>query len=552
MSKIPLLTTLGRWTLVLLVAAIGGVLVTSTSRHFKVHGEQDSKVASAENGQDIAVVKRGDFEEVCVEVGELRPVQVTTLASPTQGMLGFIVPEGTLVKKGEKVFSLETRQLEDRSKQLQDELASAQLNLAQQQQQRDLDVKRLATELAFQKDNTNLAKLKEDDLLSHPQEIDKRDAANVLETAQTQLQSDKHGLEITQELFDKGFASTGDLRTKDLAYKTSLVGMKRAQIKADTILGGPLEYDRKKAALARETAGLDLALKELDIKDQTDDYAVRIRAAEHGVEASKRKLDRCLRDLEHSVVRAPHDGVVVYRIVNRDLNKKVEVGDRVGPWNSPIDLPNYESMKVRTQVPESFVQRLVAKSGGQAGSAGSAARVSVKTLPDVVYTAEVTWIDGWARDRNAKLSDADVKAQGMAGVRVFDVEVELKESDPTRLRDGFQATVEFPGELLKDVLSIPASSVVRREGGTYVQVVTDEGTSPTWRKVELGAQSAHAFVVTSGLNEGEKVISAPEVTPPEKAKDAKAKKTDKNEKEAAPVPEAPPADDRPRKRGRRE
>ena len=549
--------------LVFLVAGIGAALIPSLNSHFKVHGEQpqDTRVASAEDGQDIAVVKKGDFEESCVEVGELRPMQVTTLASPTQGSLGFIVPEGTLVKKGEKVFSLETRQLEDRSKQLQDELASAQLNLAQQEQQRDLDLKRLSTELAFQKDTTNLAKLKEDDLLSHPQAIDKTDADNVLETAQTQLKSDQHGLAITQELFDKGFASTGDLRTKDLAYKTSLVGLKRAQIKFDTIMGGPLPYDRAKAALARESADLDLAIKELDIKDQTDDYTMKIRAAEHGVEAAKRKLERCNRDLEHSVVRAPHDGVVVYRIVNRDLNKKVEVGDKVGPWNSPIDLPNYETMKVRTQVPESFVQRLTAR--GSDGP-GSPARVSVKTLPDVVYTSEVIWIDGWARDRNAKLSDADVKAQGMAGVRVFDVEVELKESDPARLRDGFQATVEFPGELLKDVLSIPASAIVHRDGGTYVQVVTDAGAgaAPEWRKVELGAQSARAFVVKSGLNEGEKVIAAPEENKPELAKDNKKTDKDKNgKKDGASDPEAAaqpqsgggPGDDMgKRKRGRKE
>src|SRR5439155_703985 len=158
-----------------------------------------------------------------------------------------------------------------------------------------------------------------------------------------------------------------------------------------------------------------------------------------------------------------------------------------------------------TQVPESFVQRLVPRANGLPGSS---ARVTVKTLPDKVYTAEVIWIDGWARDRNSKLSDADVKAQGMAGVRVFDVEVELVESDPTRLRDGFQATVEFPGEVLKAVLSVPATAIVRREGGTFVQVVSDSG--PEWRRVRLGEQSATAYVIKDGLTVGEKIVAAPE------------------------------------------
>jgi multidrug efflux pump subunit AcrA (membrane-fusion protein) len=516
-----------RWTVVL----CGLVAAVALAWPKRTHGEGNS---------ESIIIKSGNFQVACVEPGELHPVQVTTLASPTYGDIGFIVPEGTLVKKGERVFSLETRQLEDRLKQLQDEMASAQLNLAQQQQQRDLDLKRLATELAFQKDTTNLARLKEEDLLSNPKPVDKDDAANILETATVQVKSDEHSYEIAKDLYDKGFGSAGDLRTKEIAFKIATVGLKRAQIKHDTIMDGPLPYNRKKTALQRESSDLDLAVKELDIKDQTDDYGMRIRAAEHAVEAARRKLDRCRQDLERSVVRAPHDGVVVYRIVNRELNKKVEVGDKVGPWNSPVDLPNYEKMKVRTQVPESFVQHLIPRG---AGLPGSTARVTVKTLPDKVYSAEVIWIDGWARDRNSKLSEADVKAQGMAGVRVFDVEVELRESDPTRLRDGFQATVEFPGEILKDVLSVPATAIVRREGGTFVQVVSDSGTE--WRRVRLGEQSAIAYVIKDGLTAGEKVIAAPEVArPAEKPPEAKPET-----KKAAP--EAPAEEQKPRKRERK-
>src|SRR5205823_11438467 len=133
----------------------------------------------------------------------------------------------------------------------------------------------------------------------------------------------------------------------------------------------------------------------------------------------QRKLDRCKQDLEHSVVRAPHEGVVVYRVVDDRLNKKAEVGDKVGPWRSPVDLPNYTKMKCRTQVPESFVQQLAARrsSDSALGAApGSRASIMLNTQREKEYPAEVIWIDGWARDRNSKLADADAKAQGLAGV----------------------------------------------------------------------------------------------------------------------------------------
>src|SRR6185295_20052222 len=48
-------------------------------------------------------VHRADFRIVCLEEGELHPVQVTTLAPQTNGMIGSIVPDGSHVKKGEKV-----------------------------------------------------------------------------------------------------------------------------------------------------------------------------------------------------------------------------------------------------------------------------------------------------------------------------------------------------------------------------------------------------------------------------------------------------------------
>src|SRR5262249_32943617 len=140
-------------------------------------------------------------------------------------------------------------------------------------------------------------------------------------------------------------------------------------------------------------------------------------------------------------------------------------------------------------------------------------------------------------DRNAKLSDADVKAQGMAGVRVFDVEVELQESDTQRLRDGFQATVEFPGEMLQGVVSVPISAVIRKEGGEYVQVLTDTGvelrkieTGPTGRRAgapHLPGQRVNEIVVKSGLSAGDRVLPGSETPEP-------ATQTDTAAQHAAP------------------
>jgi hypothetical protein len=344
---------------------------------------------------------------------------------------------------------------------------------------------------------------------------------------------------------DKGFGSRSEFETKQLAVTNARIELERNQMKARRILDGALPEDRQRAAFSREQAELSLKIKAIDVDDKSDDLDVKVHSAERAVANAKRRYERHKLELAQSTLLAPHDGIVVYRVLDFRGIGKISVGERVGPWVSPVELPNYERMKVRTQVPESFIRRIRARvnptpnpspqggggnvsptpnpapQGGEGNVAGSPARVVIKTIPDHVYHAEVTWIDGWARDRNSKLSDADIKAQGLSGVRVFDVEVDLQESDPQRLREGFRATVEFPTEVLNDVIAIPVAAVTSSAGSSFVQVGTSSGTEI--RQVELGVHSQDRVVVTSGLAEGEQVLvprpKQPENAPPPKKND---------------------------------
>jgi multidrug efflux pump subunit AcrA (membrane-fusion protein) len=223
----------------------------------------------------------------------------------------------------------------------------------------------------------------------------------------------------------------------------------------------------------------------------------------------KQRIDKRNEQKANSVRLAPHDGIIVYREVGWHSQKKVEVGSWVGPWSSPLDLPNYEYMKVRTQVPESVVNHLTARHGPPSPVLGSKVRVRVKTLSDRDYPAEITWVDGWARDRNANLSQADVRSEGYSGLQVFNVEVELLESDPDRLREGFRAIVDFPIQTHRNVMAIPRDAVIIRHGQAMVRV--KEGGETALRPIVLGAESRDRVIVREGLREGESVFVPPTV-----------------------------------------
>ncbi|HYF50332.1 MAG TPA: hypothetical protein VEJ63_13060 [Planctomycetota bacterium] len=470
-------------------------------------GTSPSAATNEPEASEWIPVQRGDFEILWRDEGELRPVKVTGLTFQRWGKLSFIVAEGTSVKKGDRLLGLESRDQEEQHQHAQQDLTTQQKNLLEQQQNRDLEIKRLETELQAERDRVDVARLKEKEVLSKPTDLDKASSQNALDGARTRLTAAKAAFEAFEPLAAKGFGNQTELESKRIALRQAEFELERAEMKHKIVMGGALPEDKKRAALDRENVEIGLKLKELDFEDQVDNLNARVAAAQRDVDATQRRVDRLKEQVDRSSVYAPHDGIVVHRPTGRNNSKKVEVGENVGPWAMPIELPSYDKMKVRTQVPESFVRRIQARSetgtDGKPPRKGSFARVSVKTLPDKIYEGETIWIDGWARDKNSKLSDADVKAQGLSGVRVFDVEVELKESDPQRLREGFRATVEFPVETLKDVIWVPIRAVNFREGKPQVEVRKGDGKEP--RVVELGAKSVDRVVITSGLSEGDVV-----------------------------------------------
>ena len=479
-------------------------------------------------------VKRGDFEEVCSEEGELRAAKVTTITFSDWAHLKWIVPDGTRVKKGDKVAAQDTEDWEDDFGEDKDELAEAERDLAQTKQSFELTKKKFSGEMESVKAKFELAKLKEQELLAKPLPLEREEAANLLLSAQARLEAAKADLDAMRPLFEQGFGQRADLEDKELAYETATVELENARLKAKRILDGATEIERGMAAQERRAAEIALRIKELERERALTDLQAKIVRGRSRIKRYKQRIVRHEKKLADSVRYAPHDGIVVHREVGHRRQRKVEVGSWVGPWSSPLDIPNYEYMKVRTQVPESVVNRFVARRGPPDPREGSSVRVRVKTLPDRDYAAEVTWIDGWARDRNAHLSEADIRTVGYSGLRVFNVEVRLLESDTTRLREGFRAIVDFPIQIHKNVISLPRDAISIRHGQPTVTV--REGSQTVTRPVVLGPESRNHVIVKEGLSDGEQVFVPPSV---DKTKTLAPPAGDSGEKTDTPKKKAP-------------
>ncbi|MCK6474553.1 MAG: hypothetical protein L6R28_22780 [Planctomycetes bacterium] len=500
-----------------------------------------------EPGEWVPVERLATFPVVVPEDGELQPVKNNTVGFRTEGKLAWILPEGTHVKKGDKLAELETDDLKEEIQNIADDLATAEKNLAEQEQLKTLEFKRLEAESLAEKDRVELARMREKEVLERPTALEKESAEIGLKKAEARVTAAREELKSSQMLLENGVEQRAKYETKVVDLKLAENELEREKLKARKVLDGATEAERRKAHLERQDAEIKYKLKLIDRDDALANIEGKVRSAGNAVKSLRARLTDRQHRLEDCVVYAPHDGSMTYRDMSwNGTGEKIQIGDRVRNWRPPIDLPSYDVMKVRSMVPESIVRLLHPRKvggGGEVLQPGSPVAVTVKTLPGRVYKAEVTWIDGWSRDRNDKLSEADIKHQGLAGVRVFDIEVEILEKDTEHLRAGFNAVVDYPIETLADVLVIPSHAVTAVEGQTTVRVRQD-GRLVT-RPVTLGPESKGKVVVTEGLKEGERIWVPPA---PKEEEEQRPKEKDPDKKAAPPgmngptaLPAGPPA-----------
>ena len=187
-------------------------------------------------------------------------------------------------------------------------------------------------------------------------------------------------------------------------------------------------------------------------------------------------VDRTVRDLDKTTIRAPFDGYVVIR--------KVEVGEWVPVGGEIVEMVDLSSILVRVNVPESALSYL---------HVGDPARIEIDALG--------RFFDGRVKHI---MRDADRTA------RTFPVEIEIP-NDLKLLAGGMfaRATVTVGEEV--EVVAVPKDAVVERRGLTQVAVIMPggrKGVDAHLVNVTLGGDIGDWIAITSGnIEPGTKVVT---------------------------------------------
>lgn len=440
-------------------------------------------------------VTRGPFEVTVLAKGKLVAAKSIAVSCPVSWKpIVWLIPEGTMVKKGEIIVKFDKREIEDglRSVRAWHRIATAQLRQAEQQlkaaeQELRSRIKSLAAQL-------HISELEVKDLKNRPRPDDLKRAEIELNRARAVLDAAKAEYEAMKQVSadeSGGSAFTpGDLRAVRLTYEKALEDLKASDVKHRSIKAGSHPDTIEGAALKAKRSRLDLEETEKELPEKIKQLSANIEKAKADVDKAENQLKRNDEELADSDYQSPAAGMIAYRAF---LGKRLTKGMTMWKGGTIMDLPDLSRMHLKTRVRESEISKI---------DADLLARVRIDGIADRVFDGKVVEIGKVAKDSSETEAVGFAQERKDTGVRVFDVIVEIGQSDDL-LKPNMVGRAEVVVWFGEDVVSVPKDAVFTVKGETVAYILNGGHVEPVG--VKTGKQNADRVVIDDGLKAGQLV-----------------------------------------------
>jgi len=265
-----------------------------------------------------------------------------------------------------------------------------------------------------------------------------------------------------------------------------------------------LAYNRSKQLYDEQT----ISKSEFEQADASYKVAkAEVEAAKFSVVSSEASLKEANEMLTKTSIYAPMSGTISMLLV--------ELGERVAGTNlmagtEMMRVADMSRMEARVEVNENDIVRV---------KVGDTATIEVDAYLDEKFTGVVTEIASSAKTTGVsadQVTNFDVK------ILVIPESYSKFEERGNRnpLRPGMSTTVDIRTITRKDIITVPIQSVTTRVDTMKIQVepsddnirtivFTTDGTNAFAKDVKTGIQDNNYIEITSGIDAGEQVITAP-------------------------------------------
>jgi HlyD family secretion protein len=434
-------------------------------------------------------VTRATLSMVVTERGELESSRTTNVCCEVEGCqnrIATLLPEGTAVKQGQVVLTFDTDRLRHRLECQQLKLLAAAEQAKAARYERDAEQIRSAGDLDRGETGSLLADLEARKYAEGDSKVSMESHQGDIELARTDLQEKLDRLNDYRKLCKQGFGTVEHLHAEESQYRqkaallqkmeTRLSVMEKyTRLKCDTQLRAEASGAKRELELARKTSALA-------VDRAQNQYQTAVAVA--GLE--QQTLDRLRQQLDRCVVKAPHDGLVVYARSPFD-ETPIGPGSMVCFQQPVFSLPDLAQMQVRIAIHESRIGKV---------KVGHKATIRVEAGPETPLHGTVT--------RVAPLADP-AAAWENRGIKEYTTIVRIDDLPPdAELKPGMTAEVTIRVEEASDALLVPVQAVAEREGRHITYVIGAEGI-PERRQVEVAENNERWVRIRSGLREGETV-----------------------------------------------
>ena len=263
-----------------------------------------------------------------------------------------------------------------------------------------------------------------------------------------------------------------DSRNAQLELEAAQANLMAAEASANS---AKLEYESNK----------NLFDKKIVSRYMLDNSENSYKQAQAAVSQAQAAVSRAQVNLGFCTITSPVDGIIGEIPVSEGL--------QVNPGTHLTIVSGNTLMDAEFSVPESVLEEAFAS--GFDGKIEDA----LKQFPDVMFVMK----NGTEYPHKGRISTATGVVNAATGT------IALKATFPNPegiLYSGVQGTVVFPDEN-KDVIVIPQLSVVRLQDKSLVYKVKDDSTATATAVTIVDAGNGKDFIVTSGLNVGDKIVT---------------------------------------------
>ena len=284
-------------------------------------------------------------------------------------------------------------------------------------------------------------------------------------------------------ILKRNFAEGTPVKEGQSLYTIDPTSYQAAAARAEAdVAAAQARYEQAK----RNAARMKPLYAEKAVSQKENDDAVsaeQIGAAD--VKAAKARLVEAMLSLSYTKVEAPVSGVA-----SRSLRSEGSLVE--GPQTLLTTVIQVDPIWVNFGIPDNEQAALATQV--QAGR--------VQLPVDGAFEVSLRRNDGTVYDKIGKLNFSDVRVSATTGTR--EVRAELPNPDG-QLKPGEFVRVILKGATRPNAVTVPQRAVLEGPQGKFVYIVDEKGTAQP-RPLEVGDWAGDAWIITKGVQPGDKVI----------------------------------------------